>query len=62
MIFAHPLMAVFAAALFFVLCPGVLLSIPPRGSVVMKAAVHAIVFAIVYQLSHKAVWKALYAK
>jgi len=46
--FAHPLMSVFIALLFVVLTPGVLLSIPPKGSLVTKAAVHAVVFALVY--------------
>jgi len=53
-------MCAFVAALFFVLSPGVLLSLPPGGSVYTKAALHAVVFVIIYHLSHKAVWKALY--
>jgi len=40
-------MSVFVAVLFFVLSPGVLLSLPKRGSLMMKAAVHAVVFAVV---------------
>ena len=41
------LMSIFVAVLFFVLSPGVLLSLPPKGSLMMKAAVHAVVFAAV---------------
>ena len=40
-------MSVFVAVLFFVLSPGVLLSLPPKGSLMMKAAVHAVVFAVI---------------
>lgn len=43
--------------LFFVLTPGVLLSLPPGGSKMMVAVVHALVFAIVYYFTHKAVWR-----
>jgi len=42
------LMGVFVAVLFYVLTPGVFLSLPSGGSVHMKAAVHAVVFAVVY--------------
>lgn len=60
--FSHPLMSVFVAALFFALCPGVLVSLPSDGALVTKAAVHAVVFAVVYHLTHKLVWKALYGR
>jgi hypothetical protein len=43
--------------LFFVLTPGILLSLPPRGSKMMVAATHALVFALIYGLTHKMVWK-----
>jgi len=56
----HPLMSLFVAVLFFVLTPGVLLSIPKKGSLVKKAAVHAVVFALVYHFSHKAVLNFFY--
>lgn len=38
------------AVLFFVLSPGVLLRIPPRGGYRMVAAVHAILFAVLLRL------------
>jgi hypothetical protein len=38
------------AALFFVLTPGVLVSLPPGGSTMTVAATHAVVFALVYTL------------
>jgi hypothetical protein len=42
--------------LFFVLTPGVLLTLPSKGSVYLVAFVHAIVFGIVYKLTHKMVY------
>jgi hypothetical protein len=55
-------MSLFTAALFFVLTPGVLLSLPPGGSKLVVAATHAAVFALVWHLTHKMVWKFLYPK
>lgn len=37
------------AALFFVLVPGVLLSLPPGQSFLVQAATHAVVFAVVHK-------------
>jgi len=54
------LMSLYVAALFFVLTPGVLVSLPPGGKKMTVALVHALVFAAVYQLTHKMVWRALY--
>ena len=53
-------MSLFVALLFFVLTPGVLLSLPAGGSKKMVAATHAVVFALVYHLTHKAVSNYLY--
>ena len=50
-------MILFTAVLFYVLTPGILLSIPQNGSKHMKAAVHAVVFAFVYHFTHKAAWR-----
>jgi len=49
------LLAVFVAVLFFVLTPGILLSLPPGGSKVAVAATHAAVFGLVFYLSYKKV-------
>ena len=54
-------MAIFAALLFYLLTPGILLSLPKGGSPQMKAAVHALVFAAVFGLTHKMVWAYFYA-
>ncbi len=53
-------MSLFVAVLFFVLTPGVLLRLPPGGSKLMVAAVHAVVFAVVYGLISKTVMDMLY--
>lgn len=45
-------MFIFVAVLFFLLTPGILLSLPPGGSKMMVAATHAIVFGLVFSLSH----------
>jgi len=56
----HPMMSLFTAVLFFLLTPGILLSLPPGASFVTKALVHAVVFALVYHYTHKIVWRSLY--
>jgi hypothetical protein len=38
------------AVLFFLLTPGVLLSLPPGGSKLVVAATHAIVFAVAHKV------------
>ena len=50
--------AIYAAILFFVLTPGILLSLPPKGSKMVVAATHAVVFAVVFYFTHKMVWRA----
>jgi uncharacterized membrane protein len=51
------LMALYAAALFFVLTPGVVLSLPTGGSRTTVALTHAAVFGVVWMLTHKLVWR-----
>lgn len=48
-------MSLFVALLFYVLTPGILLSLPAGGSKKMVAATHAVVFALVYHLTNKTV-------
>ena len=50
-------MLLFTAVLFYILTPGILVRIPQDGSKTMVAATHAVVFALVYKFTHKAVWK-----
>jgi hypothetical protein len=49
-------MFIFTALLFFVLTPGIVLSLPPKGSKLTVAAVHAVVFALIFTFTHKLVW------
>lgn len=53
-------MFIFAAVLFFILTPGILLSLPPGGSKMMVAATHAIVFGLVFTLSHNMLMSMVY--
>lgn len=54
----HLCMYLFSALLFFVLTPGILLTVPPKSSKNAVALVHALVFAIVWHFTHKLVWYA----
>ena len=47
------MMALYAAVLFYVLTPGVLLSLPPGGSQMTVALTHAAVFGLVFALTSK---------
>lgn len=49
------LMTIFVALLFFVLTPGVLITLPPKGSKLVVAATHAVVFALVLHVLYKSV-------
>ena len=44
---------IYVALLFFALCPGVLVSLPPKRGKFTVAAVHAFIFAIVWHFTHK---------
>lgn len=51
------LVILYSAILFFILSPGVLLRIPKNGDKFTVAGVHAVVFALVFGLTYKFVWK-----
>jgi hypothetical protein len=53
-------MTLFVIILFFLLTPGVLVSLPFHGSLYMKAMVHAVLFALIYHFTHKMVWNMFY--
>ena len=55
-------MALYLVFLFVVLTPGVLLRIPPKGSKLVVAAVHGIVFAVVLCLTYNLVSNASYVE
>lgn len=48
-------MVLYTVLLFFVLVPGVLVTLPPKANKTTAALTHAVVFALVYHLSYKAV-------
>ena len=52
-------MSLFVAALFVLLTPGVVLSLPKNGPLLHKAVVHGLLFAVLYHLTHKTVWNFL---
>jgi hypothetical protein len=49
-------MTLYIALLFFVLTPGILVSLPQGGTKTVVAGVHALVFALVFHFTHKFVW------
>lgn len=53
-------MAVYAAVLFYLLTPGVLVSLPPGASRQTVNLTHAVVFGVVWMLTSKAVYRALH--
>jgi hypothetical protein len=50
-------MVVYTAVLFYVLTPGILLTLPSRSSKMLVAATHALLFALIYKFTHKAAWR-----
>jgi len=50
-------MAVYAAVLFYLLTPGVLVSLPPGASRMTTNLTHAAVFGLAWHFTHKMVWK-----
>ena len=46
------LILLFIVAIFFVLTPGILVSLPPGGSKMVVALTHAVVFALVFYLTY----------
>ena len=51
------LMILYVFVLFFVLTPGILVTLPPKGSKMVVAAVHAIVFSLILCVTYKMVLK-----
>jgi hypothetical protein len=56
----HVLMSLFVILLFVVLTPGVLIRLPPRSTLLTSAIVHGVVFALVFNLTHKLVLNYFY--
>ena len=55
-VYMNILMLLYIALLFFVLTPGILLTLPPNGDKYTVAAVHSIVFVIVLALVYNLLW------
>ncbi len=53
-------MCLYVFLLFFILTPGILLRLPPKGSKVTVALVHGLVFVLVFHFTHNYVWQTLY--
>ena len=51
------IVALYAAILFFILVPNVVLRLPPHGGKFTVAAVHALVFGIILSFTQHAVWR-----
>ena len=51
------IMSLYVALLFVLLTPGVLIKLPPKGSLLTVAIVHGLVFALVFHLTCRAVYK-----
>jgi len=47
------LMSLFTATLFVLLVPGILFKIPAKGNPLLIAAVHGLLFALIYDVTHK---------
>ena len=58
----HIIMSLYAAILFIVLTPGILLRIPKNGSKWTVTLVHAAVFALVFHFTHKFIWNYFYGR
>jgi len=50
-------MCVYVFVLFFILTPGILVSLPPKGSKMVVAATHALVFSLLFCVTCKMVLK-----
>ena len=53
----NPFMFLYAFVLFFVLTPGILITLPPKSKKLIVALTHAAAFALIWTLTYKFVWK-----
>jgi hypothetical protein len=51
------IITIYVALLFFVLTPGVFVRLPPKAGLMTVAAVHALVFALIWHFTNKFVAK-----
>jgi hypothetical protein len=52
------IMFLYTAVLFFILTPGIILSLPPGATKTVVALTHAVVFAVVWSFTNQAVFAA----
>lgn len=50
-------LAIYAFLLFFLLTPGVIITLPPKGSRYVVALVHALIFALIWKLTSHLIWR-----
>jgi len=50
-------MILYMTALFILFTPGIVVTVPPRGSPLTVAITHGFLFAIILYFSQKAIWK-----
>jgi hypothetical protein len=48
----NSILVIYAVVLFFVLTPGILLTLPPKSNKYTVAIVHAVVFGLILYFSH----------
>lgn len=58
----NSLYIVYIFTLFFVLTPGVILSLPTHKLTIYVAITHAVLFTLIWFLTHKMVWQKLHPK
>lgn len=51
------IITVYIAFVFFILTPGIIVSFPPKRGKFTVAAVHALLFAFIWHVTHKFVWQ-----
>ena len=56
----HLCFNLYVLLLFFILTPGILVTIPPHGSKYVIASVHGLVFTLVFHFTHKWIWNYCY--
>ena len=50
------LMSLYATILFFLLSPGILFTLPPSESVFASTGLHALLYGVIWQFTHKPVY------
>lgn len=56
----YPLMFIYSAFLFFILVPGILIGSAQKGNKYLVAFIHALIFAFLWHLTHKQIWRMTY--